>query len=168
YPEIPGKSVRHLTEKGIVEVRATAQMLAGEAIDVIISSPMTRTVETATLISEATGIPVAQDIRLRETDFGKFNMGSIERFFQAYPEPSKRVETSGDDGLESIEGMRGRVESILHDIAKEYTGKKVVLVSHADTLEQIYGFLRDEGVVMSLRGWSPKTASCTKVVWEYK
>lgn len=163
YPEIPGRTVRHLTEQGVSEVKETAEKLRQENIDVIIASPLTRTVETATIISEATGIPVLQDIRLRETDFGMYNAGPVAKFFKVYTEPETRIMTDGSDGVESFENMRARVESILRDIKKEFAGKRVVLVSHADTLEQIHGVLMSEGLEASVMGWSPKTGSMLKI-----
>ncbi|MCW1888113.1 MAG: histidine phosphatase family protein [Candidatus Moranbacteria bacterium] len=163
YPEVPGRTVRHLTEQGIHEVKETAEKLREEGIDAIIASPLTRTVETATLISEATGVPVLQDIRLRETDFGMYNAGPVAKFFKVYTEPEMRIMTDGSDGVESFESMRARVESILHDVKKEFAGKKVVLVSHADTLEQIHGVLTKESVEVSVMGWSPKTGSVLKI-----
>lgn len=166
YPEVPGRTVRHLTEEGIREVKVTAEKLREEGIDVIIASPLTRTVETATLISEATGVVVFQDVRLRETDFGIYNTGASTKFFNAYSKPEKRLITDGADGVESFESMRGRVESILDDIQKELNGKKVVLVSHADTLEQIHGVLTSESIEVSAMGWSPKTGSVTKIEWK--
>jgi broad specificity phosphatase PhoE len=163
YPEVPGRTVRHLTEQGISEVKETAEKLRQENIDVIIASPLTRTVETAAIISEATGIPVLQDIRLRETNFGIYDAGPVERFFNAYSKPEERILTDGGDGVESFEDMRARVVSILDDVKRECDGKKVVLVSHADTLEQIHGVLVGENVRASAIGWSPKTGSMLKI-----
>ena len=166
YPEVPGRTVRHLTEQGISEVKETAEKLRQENIDVIIASPLTRTVETAAIISEATGIPVLQDIRLRETNFGIYDAGPVERFFNAYSKPEERILTDGGDGVESFEDMRARVVSILDDVKRECAGKKVVLVSHADTLEKIHGVLVGEGVRASAIGWSPKTGSMLKIKYE--
>jgi broad specificity phosphatase PhoE len=165
YPEIAGSTARHLTERGISVVKTTAESLKDEGIDAIIASPLTRTVETATIISEAIGIPVWQDIRLRETDFGQFNALPMDKFFQVYDSPEKRIQTTGEDGVESIEDMRARVMSLLEDVMKKFAGKKVALVSHSDTLEQIHGIITKEDVRTSALGWSPSTGSMTKLVW---
>ena len=166
YPEIPGSTMRHLTTKGVEQAKAAGEQLSKEAVTVIIASPLTRTVETAMLISEATGVPVFQDVRLRETDFGIYNARPSREFFQRYTKPEERIETDGADGVESTLGMRDRVESILQDIARELPGQKVVLVSHADTLEQIHGRILGESVYDSAIGWSPATGSVTKLEWE--
>ncbi len=165
YPEIPGRTVRHLTSRGIQEVQEMAESLRDERIDAIIASPMTRTVETATIVSEITGVSVLQDIRLRETDFGQYNVGPAAKFFKVYSEPEKRLMTDGSDGVESFESTRARVTNFLQDIAKEFAGKKVMLVSHGDTLEQIHGVVTSEDIAASAIGWSPKTGMCLKVEW---
>jgi broad specificity phosphatase PhoE len=163
YPETPGRTVRHLTDEGVKLVTETAEKLKDEGIDVIIASPLTRTVETAQIISEATGVEVLQDIRLRETDFGLYNASPASQFFKVYSEPEKRLMTDGSDGVESYEDIRKRVTSILDDVKKEFAGKKVVLVSHGDTLEQIHGVLKEESLEVTARSWSPKTGSMLKM-----
>ncbi len=166
YPEVPGRTVRHLTARGMAEVQETADSLREEGIDVIISSPLTRAVETATIIGEAVGVPVWQDIRLRETDFGQFNTLPMDKFFQVYSSPEKRIHTDGSDGVESFEDMRARVTNLLNEVAREFPGKKVVLVSHGDALEQIHGVITSEDVTASALGWSPKTGTYLKMVWQ--
>jgi len=168
YPEVPGRIERHLTARGMAEVQETADSLREEGIDVIISSPLTRAVETATIIGEVVGVPVWQDVRLRETDFGQFNTLPMDKFFQVYSSPEKRIHTDGSDGVESFEDMRARVTNLLHEVAREFPGKKVVLVSHGDALEQIHGVITSEDVTASALGWSPKTGACLKMVWQGK
>ena len=168
YPEVPGRTIRHLTSRGIEEVQKMAEGLKDEEIDTIIASPMTRTVETATIISETIGVPVLQDIRLRETDFGLYNAGPAAKFFKVYSEQEKRLMADGADGVESFESTGARVESFLQDIAKEFAGKKVVLVSHGDTLEQIHGVIVRESIAVSAIGWTPKTSDCLKIEWNIK
>lgn len=169
YPEEPGRTVRHLTERGLIEVRETAEKLqAEEGIVAIIASPLTRTVETATILSEAIGVPVFQDVRLRETDFGVYNEREVAKYFQVYESAEKRIDASGNDGVESTLSQRGRVENFLSDIAREFAGQKIVLVSHGDTLEQIHGAIVGEDVLASSLGWSPKTGSMCKIEWNPK
>ncbi len=165
YPEIKGQTERHLTSRGERQAKEVGEQLKGVGINVIIASPLTRTVETAQIISEIIGAPVFQDVRLRETDFGIYNAKPSQEFFQRYINPEQRIETDGSDGVESTVSMRDRVESILDDIARELPGQKVVLVSHADTLEQIHGRVLGESVYESAIGWSPETGSVTKLEW---
>lgn len=165
YPEIQGQTERHLTTRGERQAKEAGEKLKDEGIDVIIASPLTRTLETAQAISDIVGVPVFQDIRLRETDFGAYNTESANLFFQKYTKPEERIETDGSDGVESSLGLRERVESLLSDIAREFAGQKVALVSHADTLEQIHGKVTGESIYESAVGWSPETGVVIKLDW---
>jgi probable phosphoglycerate mutase len=165
YPELKGRTERHLTSRGERQAKEAGEKLKDEGIDVIIASPLTRTLETAQVISDIIGVPVFQDIRLRETDFGAYNTESANFFFQKYTKPEERIVTDGSDGVESTTGLRGRVESLLSDITREFAGQKVVLVSHADTLEQIHGKVTGESIYESAVGWSPDTGMVTCIQW---
>jgi broad specificity phosphatase PhoE len=135
YPE---KAPQHLTDFGKQIVEQTARDIAKEhTVDAIICSPLTRAKETAGYMSRATGVGVQTDIRLRETDFGVFNNKSIEEFFNKYQDPVLRIHTTGEDGVEGLVDIRKRVTSFLQDVLRQYHGKTVVLVSHADTISEI-------------------------------
>jgi probable phosphoglycerate mutase len=139
YPE---KAPQHLTDLGEQAVKETTQKIVLEhTVDAIISSPLTRTKETAQVISQATGVGVQTDVRLRETDFGIFNNESIQEFFTKYQDPVLRIHTTGEDGVEGLADIRKRVSKLLQDVQREYHGKTVVLVSHGDTLSEIMALL---------------------------
>jgi len=162
---LPEQQKMYLTEKGIKQVEVTAQLLATKSIDVIIASPLTRTRETASIISEKTGKEVLIDDRLHETGMGIYNGQPIEKFFSKYPDMRARVVTDGTDGVESFLDMRGRLTQFLNDIKKIYSGKKVVLVSHGDVLDQLYGMLREESIGQTLDDtYYPDKGSCKEVV----
>lgn len=161
YPEAP-ENARHLTETGILQIRKVGQLLKEAGVDIILASPLTRTQETATLISEATGAEILYDIRLRETDFGSFNGFPIEQFFTKYPDPRGRIDTDGSDGVESFRSMRERVEHFLEDVKKNYSDKTVVIVSHGDTLEQLRSVIEGGDLESATYGWMPEKGSCTR------
>ena len=161
---LPEITKRHLTERGREQVRATADFLAGQPVDAIIASPLVRTQETAAIISEKTGVPVQTDDRLHETGLGVFNEQSIRRFFGKYPDPTMRISIQDDDGVESFDTMRARLESFLDDVRERYAGKTVVVVSHGDPLDQLHGIVMGEGIATAAMGWSPSKGSCTKII----
>lgn len=166
FPEIPEKTVRHLTEKGRAQIQEVAESLASEYIDAIISSPLTRTRETAEMIGDRLGLLVMYDIRLRETDFGLNNELSVKDFFAKYPDPSMRIQTDGSDGLESFSDMRIRVQSFLSDVKKEFPqGGTIVIVSHGDTLEQLRGVIEGNDLKTTANGWMPEKGSVTRIEW---
>ncbi|MDD2766975.1 MAG: histidine phosphatase family protein [Candidatus Moranbacteria bacterium] len=161
----PEKTKMHLTETGIEQVHATAEFLAGKNIDIILASPIQRTRETAEIISEKTGREVLIDDRLHETGMGIYNGEPIEKFFSKYPDMRARIMTDGEDGVESFIDMRGRLTQLVSDVKKVYEGKKVVLVSHGDVLDQLYGMLKEESIGQTLDDtYYPEKGSYKEVV----
>ena len=157
-----------LTEKGVDQVRETATYLATEDVDIIIASPLERTRETAGIISEQTGVEVLIDDRLHETGLGIYNDGPIDKFFSKYPDMKMRMSPDPLDGTESIIDMRGRIEGFLRDVRQVYQGKRVVVVSHGDVLDQMYGILMEKSPGQTLDDdWYPAKGSCTEVVWQW-
>lgn len=67
---IQGKIDIPLNEQGRAQARKTRDLLAHTPFDVIITSPLQRAVETATIINEAHGVKQYEDERLSERGFG--------------------------------------------------------------------------------------------------
>lgn len=163
----PEKRKMRLTEKGLKQVAATAELLSQKMVDVIIASPLERTQETAAVIGEKTGVEVLTDERLHEVGLGIYNDKPLEKFFSKYPDMRVRISTDSADGVENYIDMRGRIESLLRDIKKAYVNKKVVIVSHGDVLDQLYGILKQESIGQALDDdFYPKNASCEEIVWK--
>lgn len=162
---IAGDEVYALTPRGREQIAAVADAIALDgSIDAIISSPMPRTRETAALIAEKTGIEkVLYDFRLRETDFGQWEGQPFQKFSEQYPSPETRIETDGSDGLESLVSQRDRCADFLADLKEHYFGKRVVIVSHGDTLEQLHGLIMGETVGEAAVGWSPHRGEMIKM-----
>lgn len=163
----PEKRKMPLTKKGVNQVLETAKVLSQKKIDIILASPLERTRETAALISEKIGVEVLIDYRLHEIGLGIYNDKPLETFLSKYPDERARITADPSDGVESLIDMRGRIESLLRDIRKIYMNKKVVIVSHGDVLDQLYGILTHKSLGQALDDdWYPKNASCKEVVWD--
>ncbi len=74
---IQGKIDIPLNEQGRAQARKTRDLLAHTPFDVIITSPLQRAVETATIINEAHGVKQYEDERLSERGFGTWEGASI-------------------------------------------------------------------------------------------
>ncbi len=163
----PVKKEYSLTEKGREQAQATAQYLATVGADVLYSSPILRARETADIIARATGLFVEIDDRLWEVGMGRFNGRSREELLEKYPEPEMRLSPDVADGMESFLHVHGRLGDFLRELSKAHSGKKVIVVSHGDPLEQMHGILTHEGPGRAALGWYPETGSCTEVIWEF-
>ncbi len=155
-----------LTEHGKEQVAKVAKYLATVQADVLYSSPILRAKETAEIIAQATGLPISLDDRLWEVGMGRFNERNQRELLKKYPEPQMRLSPDKEDGMESILHVRSRLDGFLDELKEQHLGKKVILVSHGDPLEQLHGILTGEGPGRAAEGWYPKKGSCTEVVWE--
>ena len=129
-----------LTEKGIKQSKNVAEILKNEKIDIIISSPIQRTKQTADIINDVLGIERVEDDRIREYDFGAWNGHNSEELFcdknelfQEYKKLDKGEDQYnfkfGGDG-ESRSDVEDRVKEFAEDINKKYAGKTVLIVTH--------------------------------------
>lgn len=155
-----------LTAAGRKKVEETAEQLKDVGAVMIFTSPLERTRQTAEIIAQTTGLSVEIDDRLREVDTGIFNNSLLVDFHNKYPNPRLRVHTDGRDGVEDSEHMRLRVISFIEEMKERFAEKKIIIVSHADTLEQLYGYITGHTVEQAAFGWSPEKGTCTEVIWD--
>ena len=149
-----------LSDQGRKEVRKTAEELRGTHVDALFASPLTRTQETAALISEAVGVPVTTEHRLRETDFGMYNNTSYTKFFLKYPHPNLRNSMSTETKAEGLLDVRKRAQEFLQFLQVHFAGKTVILVTHADVIREIVTLINPQE-----RRWSSvPTGSMKKMI----
>ncbi len=122
-----GRRVAELTREGLKDV----------AFDVAFSSPLLRAKETAEIILKGRNIPVIEDGRLIEIDFGAYEGESfqlddenLQNFFSK-PEAYYSV-----DGSESIESVFERTGEFLSELYKkqEYEDSTILLSTHGAAL----------------------------------
>lgn len=122
-----------LTEKGIREAKLVAAEIAKIAPDILIASPLRRTRQTASAISQEIGLEIEIDEMWRECDFGVWDGMSIAEVKEAYPdEYAMWVSTSSyaPPGGESYDSAMARAVQGLISIAAEHPHKKVCVVTH--------------------------------------
>ncbi len=128
-----------LTEKGIEEVKASAQKMIDSGIipSIIYYSPLRRTRETAEIVRDmftASGkeVQFIPDTRLREQDFGDIN-GKARVELDAYRKTHEEVLFTRVPGGESIEDIRLRVGEFLYEIDSKHKDEKILIVTHEGT-----------------------------------
>ncbi|MCK5466030.1 class I tRNA ligase family protein, partial [Candidatus Parcubacteria bacterium] len=70
-----------LTKKGIKQVEDAVEILKKEKIDVVISSPILRTKQTAKIVNNILKVDYIEDERIKEYDFGSWNGHSSDDLF---------------------------------------------------------------------------------------
>ncbi|MDO8729270.1 MAG: class I tRNA ligase family protein [bacterium] len=121
-----------LTDKGKTQVQVSAGNLQKERIDIIISSPILRAKETATLVAQTLGVSdIIHDERLREYGFGIYDGKPLEDYEKEFPNTPVIFEQPPKGG-ETENQVRRRVGELLYELEQKYQNKNILLVSHGD------------------------------------
>ena len=112
----------------------------GIKIDEILYSPLMRAADTAKHISEVTGIPAREELRLKEQNFGKYESTprNGEEFKRAKQDFVCRYE-----GGESMLQLCQRIYNLLDDIRKESEEKTYILVAHNGIARVMQSYFTD-------------------------
>lgn len=105
------------------------QRYAPEALDLIFSSDLQRASMAAEIAFSGRDLPLVQDRRLRECDYGDLTQYPIA---QVEEERRWRITEPFLHG-ESVLMVVQRVGTFLHDVLREYDGKTIVVIGHGVT-----------------------------------
>jgi ribonuclease H / adenosylcobalamin/alpha-ribazole phosphatase len=135
-----GGSNPGLTEEGRAQIRATADWLAplADGIDVVVSSPVRRTHESAEIIGARLEKPVLTDDGLAEMEFGTWDGLTFAEIQERHPDELDRWLGSLDEapgGGESFRVVEKRVLGSLERLLSEYAGQTVLAVSHVTPIK---------------------------------
>ena len=178
HPEavaLPAEQGDRLTERGWEQARAAARGLQGLEVPEVVSSPMRRARETASVISEALGVPVTENGLIHE-------LRESDEYLSLPPEEQKLRRWStwmrehGDDpdwappGGESFNAVLERVRSWKTELEADDPDSTVLAVSHGIFLRF---FLMDSLLAGSFvahdvhRLWQLRTVNCGVSVFEH-
>ncbi|MEU1848775.1 bifunctional RNase H/acid phosphatase [Streptomyces sp. NPDC019990] len=119
--------------------RAAALLARRGTIQAIVSSPLTRTRETAGIVAARLGLDVSIDDGLRETDFGAWEGLTFAEVRERYPDDldawlaSPDAEPTG--GGESFAATATRIEATRDKLTAAYAGRTVLLVTHVTPIK---------------------------------
>ena len=114
---------------GISEARGLAEHLATIPFSLLVSSPLLRAMETATILSAETGVPIRTDERLLDRDYGQFNGAQESALIKEYGS------VDATPGVESLETVTDRALSLVMEVA-EAPGP-VAIVTHCVVIRMI-------------------------------
>lgn len=116
-----------LTELGHEQAKKTGRAIldAGIKADEILYSPLIRAKDTALHISDMTGIPAREEVRLKEQNFGKYE--STPRDGQEFA-MAKRQFANRYEGGESMLKLAQRIYNLLDELKED--DKTYILVAH--------------------------------------
>ena len=133
-----------LTPLGHAQAAGAAARIANVPdVAAVLTSPLRRALQTATLVAEATGAPLHVRKGLIETDFGAWEGLTFPEARDR--DPQLHAEWLGSEevappGGESFAAVGRRVSAELVDVLRDYPGATLVLVSHVTPIKVL---LRD-------------------------
>lgn len=142
---IQGSTDIPLNATGREQAATTGRLLARRQWDAIVSSPLSRAFETASIIAAATGLPVPTTV----PDLVERNYGEAEGLTDAQIEAQFGGRFhSGPSmiaGQESREEVTARVLPALMAIADAHPGERVIVVSHGGVIRSVLNAVDPDG-----------------------
>lgn len=131
-----------LDEVGVKEVTASGIKLKDKKIDLIYSSDILRTKQTAEIVASILGIKkIAYNIKLRDLNWGIFAGGPKKTALDFY-QNRNRMDESPENG-ESWGDLQKRVSEFLMEIDEKNKNKNILLISHGDAILLLEAWLND-------------------------
>lgn len=150
-----------LTQNGLKQAEIVSEKLAGEEIDLIISSDLDRCLETAEIINKFHKKTIIKEINLKEINFGIWEGLSYDEICIGFPQKVKAWEEDYVNFKmpkgESLFEMHQRVNNALGRIIDEYKEGTILIVSHSGVIRSILS----QQVLGSIDGyWKFKIENC--------
>lgn len=119
-----------LTDFGRNQAEITGNFFIDKNIDHIFASPLIRTTQTATIISEKIKLPIEFDPRIKE----RFNWGDIpnqnfEEFLDLWIQSTNDRNLKFDNCRSSFQAGLD-FETFLHELTQKYSDKNFLIVTH--------------------------------------
>jgi probable phosphoglycerate mutase len=134
-----GRSDLELTEAGREQARRAAARVAELGpVDVVVSSPLRRTRQTAQQLADRLELPVLIEDGMVETDFGDWDGYTFAEVSQKWPAELQRWlddPSVAPPSGESFETVTRRVRRARDRILAQHTGKTVAVVSHVSPIK---------------------------------
>jgi len=134
-----------LSVEGRAQAERLAERLASEPISAVYASPLSRTVETATILATPHRLPVLQRDGLREISHGHWEGMSRQvvetQFADEYAAWDADPFTFAPEGGESGVQVLARALPVIREIVVTHVGQNVLVVSHKATLRLLLSSL---------------------------
>ena len=120
---LPGR----LSETGRELARALGERRRDDGLATVFTSDLARAVETAEIAFGGTEIPVREDSRLRECNYGELNGRPVP---EIDAEKLRRIDEAFPGG-ESYRDVADRTKDFLDDLSPEFDDARVLLIAHS-------------------------------------
>ncbi len=137
----PERFFNHLTKKGRKQAEISSQRLKKEKINLIFSSDILRTKQTAEIVGKTLGIRPKFDKRLREYNVGILNGKPVKEIGDFFDSQIKRFEVKPPKG-ETYQEIVKRMFAFFEKTEKNYSEKNILIISHEVPLTLLEGKIK--------------------------
>jgi len=153
-----------LSERGWQQMREATACSSGWTQ--IVSSPLLRCWEFAGELAARLGLPLRADERIKEVRFGVWEGRTAQQISADDPTALRRFfldpVNARPVGAEPLADFHARVCAALHDLAREFAGQHLLLVTHAGVIRVVVAHVLD-APLSSLYRTSVGSASLTRL-----
>ncbi|NUP07727.1 MAG: histidine phosphatase family protein [Polyangiaceae bacterium] len=140
-----GSTDAPLSDAGRIQAERLGVRLARESFAAVYASPMSRTMDTASLVGRPHGLlPIPTD-GLREIDHGRWEgmrRCDVEsQFAEEYAAWEEDPFTCAPEGGETGLAVTARALPVVRDIVDRHQGQQVLVVSHKATIRLLFSIL---------------------------
>ncbi len=133
-----------LTVKGGIQVKNTIQKSRIQKDIIIYCSDFLRTKQTAKVVSSLLNQQkIHTSIRLRERFFGIFDEKNSSNYNKIWAGDQKDSFQT-EHNVESVDNVRKRLTYLIQYLERKYKNKKILLISHGDTLQILYTLFQNK------------------------
>ena len=137
---IQGTTDIPLNATGREQAARTGALLATREWDTVVASPLSRAVETASIIAAEVGLPApTTDDRLVERNYGEAEGLDFEELQRLFPDDTPVP------GREKRSAVAARAIEALMDIARRHPDEAVIVVSHGGLIRSVLRVVDPEG-----------------------
>lgn len=144
-----GHTDAELTTIGVAQARAAAAQLAQRGgVDVIVSSPLKRCVQTAQAAGKAFGLNVEIIDDLIEMDFGEWEGKTFDEAHATHPQLHSdwiADPTLAPPNGEELAALHRRVTRVRRDLVTRFPGQTVLVISHVTPIKSLIRETLDAG-----------------------
>lgn len=130
-----------LSDDGVIQAQRIGDHLRDTRLDAVYSSPLSRSVATASAVSESRGLSPELREDLSEIDFGAFEGRTFDEIAASdpdlYAQWMREPASVRFPGGESFDDLQGRVTSEIARIRREHRGGSVAVVSHGGPIRVV-------------------------------
>lgn len=136
-----GISQNRLSKKGKDQAEMTASVAKNLNIDLILVSPLMRTVQTANIMNKFHNAKIVKNNKIIECDQGIFT--GRKYMSLTFEEKLIKAKRQKEQGMEAIEEIEQRVKEFIAEIKENYNNKNILVVTHniiASAIESLARF----------------------------